>query len=131
MEYKLNPAMTGLCGTSDTFDRGVLLWYTFSMGTKRYMFLKMETHSYASLAHAKAAVDRYMLKKTRSTGTFEARRENSYKDSRVIEDSAMAKASARDMLLWPEHAADAKVYNATLRTGMEVFVPAPVVATLV
>lgn len=130
MEYILNPAMQGLCGKSNTFDRGVMLWYTFGMGRKKYMFLKLERHSYASVAHAKAAVQRYMLKKTRSTGTFEPRRENSYKDASQ-DRATMAKASARDLALWPAHGAEARLYDATLRTGMEVFVPGPIVANLV
>jgi len=129
-EYLFSPPLSGLCGGQDVYAKGVLLWYTFSLGAQRFLFLKLESHGATSPAHAKAAFMRYVLKRGKKT-PFETRRENAYKDGKgPIRDAAAAAAARNVAALWPQHAAAAGVYDATLRTGMELFVPAAAAAQM-
>lgn len=130
-EYRFRPPLAGLCGSQDAYPKGVLLWYTFSLGLKRYVFMKLETHASTSPAHATSALSRYVLKKKKKT-PFETRREDAYKDSkRPIREAAAAAAARNVAALWPAHAREATAYDASVRTGMELFVPAAIVATLI
>jgi hypothetical protein len=128
-EYVLRPALGGLCGPADTAAKGVLLWYTFHLGAKSYMYMKLESHGALSLAHARGAVTRYVLKREKRSA-FAPRRENAYKDGGDVRPRALAFAAA-NLVLWPSRAADARAYNDSVRVGMELFVPAPEVAALV
>jgi hypothetical protein len=128
MEFRLSPPARGLC-PGDPTEKGVALWYHFSLGRRRYLFLKLEGHPAVSPAHAWAALRRYAFKAPAKT-RLAVRRENAYKDAgRPVAREAL-EASRRDAELWPRQAAGAAFYDAALRTGLEVFVPAAVVADL-
>jgi len=130
-EYRFEPPLHGLCGALDQSPKGVMLFYTFQFGPKTYLYLKLESHARASVAHVRGASQRYVLKRSKRTA-FETRREDAYKDlprQTVVEAAARASLS-NVQSLWPSRAADARAYDASLRTGLELFVPATVVATL-
>jgi hypothetical protein len=97
--------------------------------------MKLESHPGMSLAHAGAAINRYILKRQKRT-SFEKRREDAYKDPEYSGRpdelrQAAINAAAQNVLLWPAHAANAARYDDNLRVGMEMFVPAQVVASLI
>lgn len=128
-EYRLRPPLAGLCGGGDAVTKGVVLWYTFQLGGRRYLYLKLESHASTSPAHALAAVRRYVLKRATKT-PYEVRREDAYKDDPRGLARRVAAAAARNLALWPRHAANARHYDATVRTGLELFVPGAVFAAL-
>lgn len=129
-EYRFSPPLHGLCGPADASPKGVLLWYTFTLGQKPYVYMKLETHSSTSPGHTVAALKRYVLKQSKKT-PFETRREDAYKNSASAVAQRAAAAAARNVAaLWPEQAGAAKAYDQSVRVGMELFVPATVVASL-
>lgn len=128
-EYRLSPPLDGLCGAGDAARKGVVLWYTFQLGVQRYLYLKLESHASTSPAHALAAVRRYVLKRSKAT-PYETRREDAYKDDPRGLAQRVATAAARNLVLWPQHAAEARQYDASARTGLELFVPGAVFASL-
>jgi hypothetical protein len=131
MEYRLAPPLAGLCGPADPkTTKGVMLWYVFTVGRQSYMFAKFEGHSAVSVAHAWSAVSRYVLKRKKKT-PFAVRRENAYKDKGGVTPERIAATVAQNIAqLWPQHASAARSYDKSIRVGMEMFVPAGVVAAL-
>lgn len=130
-EYSFSPPLAGLCGRANTTPKRVLLWYTFALGGDDYLFMKLETHPAASLAHVRGAVARYLLKRPK-TSAWEPRRENAYKDTaKDVVARAAAHASVANAALWPAHAHAARAYDNKVRVGMELFVPGPLFAGLV
>lgn len=134
MEYRLSPPMEGLCAPG--FPKGVLLWYVFSLGRRRYVFAKLETQGALSLGHATSALRRYVFKAPKQKSALRVRREDAFKNSATQSPAALRRAATdaaaeNVAALWPAQAAAAGRYDATLRTGLEVFVPAAVVLSLV
>lgn len=130
MEYALRPALSGLCGPADPATKGVLLFYSFQLGLKKYLYMKLESHGAMSLAHARGAVERYVLKRKKRS-PYAIRREDAYKDAGGDVRARALAAAAANLVLWPSRAAAAKAYDTSLRTGLELFVPAAAVAALV
>lgn len=136
-EYVFDPPLRGLCAPGDA-TKGVLLFYEFSVADRRFLYMKLEGHPAMSVAHARAALRRYVLRRPDPLDGRLSRRENSYKDSRARTPEARAAearraaeaAAANVAQLWPLAASHARRYDATLRTGMEMYLPPHVVTSL-
>lgn len=129
-EYVFRAPLRGLCGGPADEAKRVMLWYVFSSGGATYMYVKLESHPALSAQHVVSAASRYILKKQKRS-SYTRRRENAYKDGELVAADALALARDDVGKLWPGAAKDAAAYDATLRVGREMFVPAPVVAQLV
>lgn len=126
MEYRLDPPLTGLCGTEAA--KRAVLWYEFTVGKERYLFAKPESHPALSVRHLASAVARYIFKHERRGG-LPPRREDAHLDRGGLDAAAALRESAADAArLWPAQAADAARYDRTARLGREVHVPAAVAA---
>lgn len=123
-EYAFKPPLVGLCGSGNAAPKGVMLWYTFRVGSKRYMFMKLESAPALSAQHAWGAVRRYVLK-TKKKSSLPSRRENAGKNSRGTNlGNKAARLSANNVrTLWPSSEGNARKYNRNVRTGLEMFVP--------
>lgn len=129
-EYTFSPPLVGLCGSSDSAAKRVMLWYVFAAGSKTYMFVKLESHPGMSAHHLYGAIRRYVLKK-KKVSSYAPRRENAKKDANGNVSAAAARASHEDVhTLWPSLLTNAQMYNRSVRTGMEMFVPADIARTL-
>lgn len=125
MEYRLAP--TRPC---EGAVKRVLLFYQFWVGGGHYLYMKLESHPALSVRHATSAASRYMLKREKKSA-LPTRREDAYKDrGGVVASAALALARDNAAQLWPGQAAAAARYDATLRIGREVFVPAAVAGEL-
>lgn len=125
-EYRLSTPLRPCDGPQ---SKRVLLWYQFWVGGARYLYLKLEAHPALSVRHALAAASRYVLKRQSQLPT---RRENAYKDrGGLVTAAAMALAAEDAQTLWPQAADEAARYDASVRIGREMFVPAAVAAELV
>lgn len=129
-EFAFRAPLRGLCGQPTDEAKRVMLWYLFGTGGKRYMYVKLESHPALSVQHAVAAASRYLLKRQKKTA-YASRRENAYKDGNLVPAAALAMSRENAAALWPHLAAPAAGYDATLRIGREMFVPAAAVARLV
>lgn len=132
MEYVFKPPLVGLCGSKDVAPKRVMLWYMFRVGSTRYMFMKLESFPAVSVRHAWGAIGRYVLK-TKKASMFPSRRENARKNKTSGENvsSRAAQLSSQDVrALWPSSHREAQVYNQSVRTGFEMFVPATLANTL-
>lgn len=126
MEYPLAPMRP--CGS--TAVKRVLLFYQFWVGGAHYLYLKLESHPALSVRHAASAASRYLLKREKKS-TLPTRREDAYKDrGGVVAAAALTLARDNAAQLWPGQAGDAARYDATVRVGREMFVPAAVAAQL-
>lgn len=132
MEFRLDPPLTGLCGEATAEPKRAALWYTFEVGRRRYLFLKLESSPALSLSHATAAAARYLLKREKKGAPhLPKRRENAYKDAGGVDPgAALLESAANARELWPEAAAEAAWYDRTARIGRELFVPASVLAAI-
>lgn len=129
-EYVFSKPLRGLCGGAADEAKRVMLWYVFSSGGATYMYLKLESHPALSAQHVVSAASRYILKKQKRS-RYARRRENAYKDGELVAGDALALARDDVAKLWPDAAGSAAAYDAGMRIGREMFVPAPVVAQLV
>lgn len=132
MEYALSPPLTGMCGSrGGAGGKGVLLWYTFRVGARDYVYMKLESHGSASPHHAVAAVRRYVLKRAPKT-SLPVRRENAYKDGGVSAAAALAVAQKNREMWGPRgRGGEAEAYDSSVRVGMEMFVPSMVTAMMI
>lgn len=130
MEYRIRPALEGLCGSTAATKR-VVLWYHFAVGARRYLFFKLESSPALSMSHVTSAATRYLLKREKSGNGLPKRREDAYKDKAGVDPaSALRESRANAADLWPEQAAEAELYDRTTRIGREVFVPAAIASRL-
>ena len=118
-EYIPKKAFTFGCTGASTY--GVLLWYVFTLNGKGYAYLKLESHPGAHPMHVVGAIRRYVLKKPK-TSKHQARRENAFKNAGFDKRKAL-ELSRQNSARWGGNRAEANRYNASGRTGMEVFVP--------
>lgn len=126
-EYVFRTPLLGLCGGAADEVKRVMLWYVFSSGGATYMYLKLESSRALSVHHVASAASRYILKKQKRT-MYLRRRENAYKDGAVGNALGLSRDDVAG--LWPHAAGHAAKYDATVRVGREMFVPAPVVIQL-
>lgn len=133
MEFAFRAPLQGLCGGADDEPKRVMLWYLFSLqslGAARFMYVKLESSPAMSVSHVAAAASRYLLKRKKKS-RYASRRENAYKDGRVVTQNAFQLSRNDAATLWPGAKEEAGAYDATLRIGREMFVPAAVVASIV
>jgi len=163
-EHKLKPAIVYACdkecrnGTHCN-DKGledpkeVLFMYHFKTfseyGSKRYTLLKLEGHYSLSVGHTKAAVNRYVLKKTAKTGYSTTRREDCEKDKSGCKLKGKQICNideCKSALLEQYHIQNfisqngeqvrkpiydsVRFYNKHIRTGDEFYVPQPLTIQL-
>lgn len=128
-EYVPPRPMVFACAGAKEF--GVLLWYEFALGSKRYAFMKIESHPSSSPAHVVGAVRRYVLRAPKASSSLEPRREDAYKDRGWSPARARHLATANAARLSPEGRRAAAEYDASLRTGAEVFVPSDLAGSAV
>lgn len=120
-EYVPRAPMRFACAGAKSF--GVLLWYEFALGSKKYAFMKLESHASTSPAHVVGAVRRYVLRSPAARTRLEPRREDAYKDRGWSPSRALHLSSANAAWLSPAGQRESAEYDASLRTGAEVFVP--------
>ena len=118
-EYIPKRAFRFACTGASTY--GVLLWYVFTLNGKGYVYFKLESHPGAHPMHVVGAIRRYILKKPK-TSQHLARRENAFKNAGFDKRKAL-EVSHQNSALWGGNHTEANRYNASGRTGMEVFVP--------
>lgn len=128
-EFVFSEALRGVCGNPTDETKRVMLWYLFSVGFAKYMYVKLESSPALSVSHVVSAASRYLLKRTKKS-KYASRRENAYKNKELVVAEALAQSREDAARLWPQAAGEAAAYDASLRIGREMFVPAPVVTQL-
>lgn len=129
-EFPLRTPLTATCGHPGDEAKRVVLWYMFSVGTAKFMYLKLESSPALSVHHVVSAASRYLLKRKKQS-RYPTRRENAYKDGELVARDALSLSLENARQLWPHARKNAAAYDAFLRIGREMFVPASVVAGLV
>lgn len=129
-EFVFRAPLRSVCGHPADEAKRVMLWYLFSAGQARFMYVKMESSPALSVSHAVAAASRYVLKRKKKS-MYVTRRENAYKNGELVARDALRLSRDNSRLLWPEATRDAAAYDASMRIGREMFMPASVVARLV
>lgn len=128
MEFVFRAApLRGMCGHPDDEAKRVMLWYVFSLGPARFMYVKLESSPALSASHVVSAASRYLLKRKKKS-RYAARRENAYKNGELVVRNALQLARDDAAALWPQAARQSAAYDASVRIGREMFVPAAVVA---
>ena len=129
-EFLLRTPLKAMCGNPADEAKRVMLWYLFSVGAQTFMYLKLESSSAVSVSHVVSAASRYLLKRKKRS-RYATRRENAYKNGELVARDALSLSLEDARRLWPHAAREAAAYDAFLRIGREMFVPASVVAGLV
>lgn len=129
-EFVLRAPLTAMCGHPGDEAKRVVLWYVFSVGREKFMYLKLESSPALSVSHVVSAASRYLLKRKKQS-RYPTRRENAYKNGDLVARDALSLSLQNARALWPHAAREAAAYDAFLRIGREMFVPASVVAQLV